>query len=146
MYQRSWALDPPVDSRARDKPDPKITQLILTTPTKGEPLIASPRSDHTAAPSGYCSARRSSLRQRFDGGATPLPRTFGLETEVTNPSPPGRNPVADRPEITPIGVLLIEPPHDIGSHADEGAKSRGRANAVFRPFHAPPKTSAICLK
>src|SRR5580692_9699705 len=71
------------------------------------------------------------LRQRIDGRAAALPGPFGLEAQITDAPAPRRDHAADRPEVAAIGVLLIQPPDDVGGHADERSKSRCRLDAVF---------------
>src|SRR5687767_2850910 len=71
------------------------------------------------------------LGERIDGRAAALPGALGFEAQVPDPAAPGRDDAADRPEVSPIGVLLVEPPDDIGSDADEGPQCRCRPDAVL---------------
>src|SRR5919197_538470 len=71
------------------------------------------------------------FRQRLDGGAGALPLPFGLEPQIADAPAPRRDHPADRPEIAAVGVLLIEPPDDVGRHPDERAQRRGTADAVL---------------
>jgi hypothetical protein len=64
------------------------------------------------------------LRELVDRGSRPFPGAIGLEPEVADTAPPGGDDPADRPEITPIGVLLVEPPDDVGRDANEGPERR----------------------
>ena len=64
---------------------------------------------YTAAPSGYCKREPQLLRERVDGRSGPLPRPLGFEPQVADPPAPGRDDAADRAEVAPVDVLLIQP-------------------------------------
>src|SRR5687768_10198843 len=49
-------------------------------------------------------------RQRVHRRSRPLPRPFALEPQVADAAAPRRDHAADRPEVAPVGVLLIEAP------------------------------------
>src|SRR5919109_5652113 len=61
-------------------------------------------------------------RQRIDRRPGLLPDTLALESHVTDATSPWRNHATDGSEIAAIGVLLIEPPHDVGRDPDECTK------------------------
>src|SRR5205085_11624167 len=64
-------------------------------------------------------------RERVDGRTGTLPGAVGLEPQIPDPPSPRRDDPADRPEIGPIRMLLIQPPDHIRGDANEGAQ-RGR--------------------
>src|SRR6476646_4711846 len=71
------------------------------------------------------------FRQRIDGRAGALPGAVGLEPKVADAAAPRRDDAADGAEVAALGVLLIEPPNDIGGDADEGTERRRRTDAVL---------------
>ena len=101
---------------------------------------------YTAAPSGYCNARRSSLASSFDRRSSALPGAVGLEPQVANAPAPWRNHAADGPEVGAFRMLLIEPAHDVGRDTNERPQRRRDRMLYLRPFQAAPNTSATCLK
>src|SRR6478735_5826900 len=71
------------------------------------------------------------FRQRIDGRAGALPGAVGLEPQVADAATPRRDDAADGAEVRAIRVLLVQPPGDVGRHANEGAERRGRSDAVL---------------
>src|SRR5262249_28339816 len=69
--------------------------------------------------------------QRIDGCAGALPHALAFETHVADSAPPGRDYTPDCTEVGTVGVLLIQPPHDVRRDANEGAQSGGRFDAVL---------------
>src|SRR6185503_19839994 len=61
-------------------------------------------------------------RQRFDGGALPLPRSIRLEPQIADAASPRRDNPANRAVVTAVRVVLIESTDYIGRDADEGAQ------------------------
>src|SRR5437764_8736390 len=59
------------------------------------------------------------LRQRIDRCPAALPGALRLEPEIADAAAPRRNHATDRPEIAPVGMLLVEPPDDVWRHPDE---------------------------
>jgi hypothetical protein len=59
------------------------------------------------------------LGEGLHGRAAALPLPFGLEAQITDAAAPGRDDPANRPEITPFRVLLIEAPDDLWRDPDE---------------------------
>src|SRR5688572_8060378 len=47
------------------------------------------------------------------GRALPLPRTFTLGPQVTDPASPRRDHAADCPEVGAVGVVLVQTPDDV---------------------------------
>src|SRR5262245_31616190 len=71
------------------------------------------------------------LRQRIHRRPAALPGPFRLEPQVTDAAAPRRNHAADRAEVGAIGVLLIEPAHDVGRDLDERPQRRRALDAVL---------------
>src|SRR6516225_8181654 len=71
------------------------------------------------------------LGERIDRRAAALPGPFGLEPQVADAPAPRRDRAADRPEVGPIGVLLVQPADDVRSNANESAQRLSAANAVL---------------
>src|SRR5476649_470060 len=71
------------------------------------------------------------LRQRVDRRPRALPGAFGLEPQVADAAAPRRDDAADRAEVRPIRVLLIEPLDHFGRDAHERAQRGGGADAVL---------------
>src|SRR5688572_13213330 len=82
-------------------------------------------------PFGVLKGQPQLLRERLDRRAAPLPLPLGLEPQIADTAAPRGNHTADGPEVAALGMFLVQPPDDVGGHADEGAQ-RGRAlDAVF---------------
>ena len=85
----------------------------------------------TAAPSGYCSANRSSFASDIHRRPGTLPRALGLEPEIPDAAAPRRDDSPDGAEVGPVRVLLVEAPDDVGRDADERAQRRRALDAVL---------------
>src|SRR6476620_9280018 len=77
--------------------------------------------------------------KRLDGCPRSLPGALALESQVTDPAPPGSNHPADGAEISPVRMLLIEPADDVGRHADKCPQGRRRLDAVLAPVPGRPE-------
>src|SRR5262249_9780231 len=58
-------------------------------------------------------------------------RPLRLEAQIADAATPRRDDSPNRAEVRAIGVLLIEPPDDVRSDPDEGAKRRRPLDAVL---------------
>src|SRR5687768_17271541 len=77
--------------------------------------------------------------ERDHRGSGPLPGPFGLEPQIADPTAPRRDDTADRAEICPVRVLLIEPPDHFRRDAHEGAKRGGGPDRVLAAVPGPPE-------
>src|SRR3990167_6330182 len=79
------------------------------------------------------------LGKRVDRRAGALPGTVGFEPQVTDPAAPGCDDAPDGPEVSSIGVFLVETPDHLGGHPDEGTKRRCRLDAVLPAVPRAPE-------
>src|SRR3954471_11205489 len=70
-------------------------------------------------------------RQCVGGRAGPLPRAFALEPQVADAAPPRSDHAADGAKVGPVGVFLVQAPHNVWGHADERAECSCRLDAVL---------------
>src|ERR1051325_9065153 len=70
-------------------------------------------------------------RKRIDGRTAALPRSLGLESQITDAASPRRDHASDCAEVGAIRVVLIEATNDVGSDAYEGPQRGRRLDAVL---------------
>src|SRR5690348_16680611 len=65
------------------------------------------------------------------GGAGALPGAFRLEAQVADTPPPRGDGAPDGAEVAAVGVLLIQPTHDVRRNANERTQGYGGLDAVL---------------
>ena len=114
----------------------------------GRPKEKTPRPHFRQTPAPLDTPAPASVPgQGIDRRSGLLPNALAFEPHIADAASPRRDHAADRPKIAAIGVLLIEPPHDIRRHANERSQRRRRLDAVFpaspRARRRPPNLLEI---
>src|ERR1051325_491504 len=115
---------------------PVMRRVIADGPSDLGPYTVAVRAERAPPVSDRGSFRvlqRQSqfLGERIDGSPGPLPCAVGLEAQVADAASPRRDDAADRAEVGPIHVLLVEPADHVGCDPDERAQRRRGPDAVL---------------